>query len=186
MTHHHLKIHPAYFQAKLDGLKDWEHRREEDRVFAVGDDVLFHEWDPETELFTGREIGFVDIVYIFRDGSGACVFTHTMPENLCAKCKELEAKTTARIEELLNLVNRTKHQLASARQEIESLQDELDAPSESEKAEEVLDLGQDLIGKIGRIRDIRSGAILHADLDHELESLFDFVRNRAEVFGVTP
>ena len=62
MTHHHLRTWPRYFQAILDGRKNFE-IRVNDRGFAEGDSLCLEEWSPETQRYSGRiaefTIGFV-------------------------------------------------------------------------------------------------------------------------------
>lgn len=52
---HDLKIWPTYFDAVADGLKTFELRRD-DRGFRAGDVLLLREWNPNTEVYTGRTI----------------------------------------------------------------------------------------------------------------------------------
>ena len=54
---HTLKLWPPHFQAKLEGRKPWEDRSTDDRFFREGDTVIFQEWDPQAEIYTGRVIG---------------------------------------------------------------------------------------------------------------------------------
>jgi Domain of unknown function (DUF3850) len=59
---HELKCWPAYFAAILAGTKTFEIRKN-DRGFQVGDELLLKEWDPATEIYSGREI-IVEVPYI--------------------------------------------------------------------------------------------------------------------------
>lgn len=52
---HHLKIHPIYFEAILDGRKTFEIRDCRDREFYVDDHLILQEWDPALEDYTGLE-----------------------------------------------------------------------------------------------------------------------------------
>jgi Domain of unknown function (DUF3850) len=52
---HGLKCWPEYFNPILWGTKTFEIRKN-DRSFHVGDELLLKEWDPKTQLYTGREI----------------------------------------------------------------------------------------------------------------------------------
>ncbi len=49
------KVWPKYFQAILDGKKNYELRLA-DWECNEGDILLLKEWDPETKDFTGREL----------------------------------------------------------------------------------------------------------------------------------
>lgn len=63
MKVHELKSWPEYFVAVADGSKTFEVRKN-DRDFCVGDHLRLREWDPRTELYTGREVER-RITYIF-------------------------------------------------------------------------------------------------------------------------
>lgn len=63
-TIHRLKILPEYFNASLQGIKNFELRRD-DRGFKVGDLITLEEWDGKE--YTGREIRNREIKYIFRN-----------------------------------------------------------------------------------------------------------------------
>lgn len=52
---HELKSWPKYFGAVVDGTKTFDIRKN-DREFQVGDTLLLREWDPETQLYSGREV----------------------------------------------------------------------------------------------------------------------------------
>jgi hypothetical protein len=67
MQIHTLKTWPVYYRALADGSKTFEVRRN-DRDFAIGDVLELREWDPETAVFTGREMGKV-VSYVLRGGS---------------------------------------------------------------------------------------------------------------------
>lgn len=62
---HTLKIHPEYFLKKLAGLSKTE-VRVNDRNFNVGDLLILSEFEPSTEVYTGREIDVVvtDLQYL--------------------------------------------------------------------------------------------------------------------------
>ena len=71
MTCHDLKILPQFFQAVVDGRKTFELRREDDRMFHIGDTLTLCEWRPGSG-HTGRQCK-VEVVYIllhedFADG----------------------------------------------------------------------------------------------------------------------
>ena len=55
MKTHKLKTHPKPFQAVADGLKPFE-LRVNDRDFRPDDNLLLCEYDPDTGIYTGREI----------------------------------------------------------------------------------------------------------------------------------
>lgn len=52
---HHLKTWPRYFEEIATGNKTFD-LREDDREFSEGDLLILEEWDPETELYSGRVI----------------------------------------------------------------------------------------------------------------------------------
>ena len=63
---HDLKISTEYFEAKLNGIKDWEIRFD-DRGFAVGDYLRLRE--VKEYEYTGRII-ISEVLYILRDFDG--------------------------------------------------------------------------------------------------------------------
>ncbi|MEI6796561.1 MAG: DUF3850 domain-containing protein [Methanomassiliicoccales archaeon] len=63
---HSLKLDTAFFQAVLEGVKTFELRKN-DRGFAVGDDMVLHEWKQGT--YTGRSTP-VRITYLLQDYQG--------------------------------------------------------------------------------------------------------------------
>ena len=63
---HELKTWPEFFQAILDGRKKHE-IRQADRPFAVGDTLHLREWDPETHIYSGRDLK-VTVTYITPGG----------------------------------------------------------------------------------------------------------------------
>lgn len=60
---HELKIYPKYFEAILNGSKQFEIRKN-DRKFRVGDNIFLREWD--NIKYSGRTI-FAEITYVFDD-----------------------------------------------------------------------------------------------------------------------
>lgn len=52
---HHLKIWPEYFDDVASGVKPYEIRKNTDRSFAVGDDLVFQEWNPQPAKFYASE-----------------------------------------------------------------------------------------------------------------------------------
>ena len=59
-----LKIWPEYFEKKITGVKSWE-LRFDDYGFMEGESILFQEWDPETERYTGREL-LANITFVYK------------------------------------------------------------------------------------------------------------------------
>src|SRR5690242_19434237 len=53
-TTHHLKSWPQFFQPIQAGHRTHELRRN-DRNFEVGDVLVLHEFDPETQQYTGAQ-----------------------------------------------------------------------------------------------------------------------------------
>ncbi len=72
---HELKSWPAPFSAVWDGYKRHE-VRVNDRNFQVHDVLVLREWDPATELYSGRRI-YALVLYITDAG------TFGLPGNLC-------------------------------------------------------------------------------------------------------
>lgn len=63
---HTLKIYPAYFQLMKFGIKKFEVRKN-DRDFKTHDLILFREYDPKTDMYTGQ-FSFQRITYILPGG----------------------------------------------------------------------------------------------------------------------
>lgn len=59
---HFIKCQPEYFQAQLDGVKNFEIRKD-DRHYKVGDKVILMEYDAKKTLYTGRRV-IVQVTYI--------------------------------------------------------------------------------------------------------------------------
>lgn len=53
--HHTLKMWPESFEALWVGAKAFDIRLD-DRAFEVGDTIDFHEYNPTTKTFTGRQM----------------------------------------------------------------------------------------------------------------------------------
>jgi hypothetical protein len=51
---HTLKCWPEFFGAIRSGEKKHDLRRSNDRTFRVGDTLLFREFDPKSNRYTGR------------------------------------------------------------------------------------------------------------------------------------
>lgn len=64
-TVHDLKTWPAYWPALESGAKTFEIRRN-DRGFQPGDTLNLREWDPDTELYSGRTLQR-RVNYVLRD-----------------------------------------------------------------------------------------------------------------------
>lgn len=62
---HELKTWPEFFQAVVEGRKHFELRKN-DRKFFVGDRLHLREYDPNTDLYTGRWCR-VAVTYVMRD-----------------------------------------------------------------------------------------------------------------------
>lgn len=75
---HELKIWPEFLEPKLAGVKPWEYRNN-DRGYAVGQLVLFREWDQVLERYTGRAYGPCRITYML-PARHRVIFTHTEQE----------------------------------------------------------------------------------------------------------
>lgn len=72
---HNLKTWPEPFNAICNGHKTHEVRKN-DRGFKVGDILHLHEWDPQTQEYTGRWTN-VRVNYISEGG------TFGLPADLC-------------------------------------------------------------------------------------------------------
>lgn len=64
---HALKTWPEYFDAIVEGSKNFEVRKA-DRDFAVGETLLLQKFDPKTQKYSGQEMK-VEITYILKGGS---------------------------------------------------------------------------------------------------------------------
>lgn len=76
MTTHRLKTHPEPFLALYTGAKRFEIRRDDDRVFRVGDVLELLEWVPGEERYTGATVVAI-VTYVLR-GPG-----YGVPEGHC-------------------------------------------------------------------------------------------------------
>lgn len=65
LVEHELKTWPEYYEAVVDGSKPFELRKN-DRKFFVGDRLRLREYDPQTDLYTGRWCCVV-VTYVMRD-----------------------------------------------------------------------------------------------------------------------
>lgn len=61
---HHLKAWPVYFQEIKEGRLPFSIRDNHGRGFQKGDLVVFEEWDPNTQAFTGEALNARTITYI--------------------------------------------------------------------------------------------------------------------------
>ena len=59
---HDLKCWPEFFEPLSDGRKRFEIRKEDDRVFCVGDTLRLREWD-KVSGYTGRQVD-MDVTFI--------------------------------------------------------------------------------------------------------------------------
>jgi hypothetical protein len=57
MALHELKTWPVYFEAVINGDKNFEVRKN-DRSFQTGDTLLLREYDPGTGEYSGHELTF--------------------------------------------------------------------------------------------------------------------------------
>lgn len=64
---HALKTWPEYFDAIVEGIKQFEVRKA-DRDFKVGETLLLQKFDPVTQKYSGQEIK-MEITYILNGGS---------------------------------------------------------------------------------------------------------------------
>lgn len=75
---HNLKTWPSYFERIVTGRKKFEARRD-DRDFKIGDFLNLQEYDPNRDIYTGREITVkvTDIVHGGKFGieSGHCAMS---------------------------------------------------------------------------------------------------------------
>lgn len=62
---HELKCWPQHFVAVMVGVKQFEIRKD-DRQYRVGDTLRLREWDPDAEVYTGRE-RWCDVTYVLRN-----------------------------------------------------------------------------------------------------------------------
>jgi hypothetical protein len=72
---HELKSHPRPFNSILAGHKKHD-LRTNDQDFLEGDEILFREWDPDMQRYTGRHL-IATITYMTRGGELG------LAENLC-------------------------------------------------------------------------------------------------------
>jgi len=54
----HLKCWPEFFEVLASGVKTFDIREERDRNFQVGDILIMDEYDIETDVYSGRRLGF--------------------------------------------------------------------------------------------------------------------------------
>jgi uncharacterized protein YqfB (UPF0267 family) len=63
---HELKTWPEYYSMVEVGAKTFEIRKNDDRVFSVGDILRLKEYEPEKQLYTGRHLSVI-VSYILSD-----------------------------------------------------------------------------------------------------------------------
>lgn len=78
MKTHELKTWPEYFTNVADGKKTFE-IRENDRDFAVGDHLLLREWEPDTQLYSGRSCEVL-VTHMMTASGRLCV---QLPKGFC-------------------------------------------------------------------------------------------------------
>lgn len=81
ITLHELKSWPHLFGAILNGDKRHE-LRHADRSFRVGDLIQLREYQPETQLYTGRELT-VRITYITDSGNPCALSDNGLNSGFC-------------------------------------------------------------------------------------------------------
>lgn len=62
---HYLKTWPIFFEEVLNGNKTFEIRKENDRVFNVGDILVLEEYTVDSG-YTGRSV-IKEVTYVLRD-----------------------------------------------------------------------------------------------------------------------
>lgn len=72
---HELKTWPEPFEAMCSGHKSHEIRKD-DRSFAVGDLLDLREWDPDTQVYSGRRL-IMEVTYKSEPGFWG------LPDDLC-------------------------------------------------------------------------------------------------------
>lgn len=60
---HEVKSWPHIFEATISGAKKHDMRRLADRDYQVGDTMVLKEFDPDKDVYTGREV-VVKITYV--------------------------------------------------------------------------------------------------------------------------
>lgn len=64
---HQFKSYPYYFRAVLGGRKRFEVRKKRQlEPYNVGDNVFLYEFDPESDMYTGR-VWLGQITYVLDD-----------------------------------------------------------------------------------------------------------------------
>lgn len=84
---HELKTWPEYFIQVGAGQKQFEVRKDDGRNFAIGDNLQLKEWDPKTEMYTGRLIR-ARVTYIYRGemvAPGHCILSIKKLPNIGGK-----------------------------------------------------------------------------------------------------
>lgn len=79
---HYLKTWPEFFQAVLEGRKTFE-KRVNDRDYAEGHTLVLQEFDPATQIYSGREVtkdcGFILHGPDFGVADGECIISLLEP-----------------------------------------------------------------------------------------------------------
>jgi hypothetical protein len=82
ITTHELKSWPEFFQAIIEGRKTHDLRRADDRSFRVNDLIRLREFDPQMELYTGRE-ATAQITYITSAGAPCALSDQALNQEFC-------------------------------------------------------------------------------------------------------
>jgi hypothetical protein len=79
---HILKSWPKMFDAFISGAKRHDVRKVTDRSFEVGDTIVFREFDPRSNEFTGRECK-AEVTYITSSSVPCPFFDSAIADDFC-------------------------------------------------------------------------------------------------------
>ena len=79
---HYLKCWPQFFDPILEGKKNHDLRRSDDRDFRVGDLIVLREFDEIRGSFTGRQQK-VEITYITSADLPCALSSEALHDNFC-------------------------------------------------------------------------------------------------------